>query len=656
MQSKQLSHTGKRLFLLLLVAALVAVAPCTAALGAEEARPLTAMWRATADSPMRTWSFPWNDEWFLAEDTVYSHDLARCSLGLAISAFGDNSGEMADRDAHIRRYMTQAGFGELSSQQYDIKPSVDTIGTVIGSKRIGDATLIAVAVRGGGYENEWLSNFTVGDETRHVGFGSAAEKVNARIREYLTEHSFTGPIKLWIAGYSRAAAVSNLVAADMTDSGLFADVYAYTFATPRTTKKAGPYPNIFNIVGKFDPVPAIPFAEWGYDRNGVTLYTPAQETDSDYYLKAPKANDVAMQLTGMAFWNNTEINHTLHTIMDYLLGILPTSEVYAEHMQDIMLRLWADKSLPNLSSAVSQLMKDEELITDTQRLEIEHLTDYLSTVMYTTVADNLTGAAGSQWNTRTGLTDNIAHEHVPEVYVSWLFSVDDPAELYTDSLEYVRFVCSGDVTLYIDNEELRYLWQVKPDGTLSADIDRKTGEIPIPLEERPRIASLRAGKQQIIELPRDRDYYLLMEAKSDGNVIYFGTTYCVGQLHGTLDNVHLLTVSQDDLFFAASPSTASSQLDRFTGWSTISFDPWSAEMTYSPSVMALLEHSDVTHLTVSQLIAIAIAAGVLLLLLLAFIIYRIATRKKRKLRKQAKREAKETLESEGQPTQATQSE
>jgi hypothetical protein len=44
-------------------------------------------------------------------------------------------------------------------------------------------------------------------------------------------------VKLWITGYSRAGAVSNITDADMTDAGLFDAIYAYTFATILTTRK-----------------------------------------------------------------------------------------------------------------------------------------------------------------------------------------------------------------------------------------------------------------------------------------------------------------------------------------------------------------------------------------------------------------------------------
>ena len=122
-------------------------------------------------------------------------------------------------------------------------PSRDTIATIIGSKKLGTYTLVAVAVSGGNYQMEWLSNFEVGQEgakiTAHKGFTEAAQKVKARITAYLAETE--GPYILWLAGYSRAAAVSNMTAALLLQEGTAQrdHLFAYTFATPANSRAGG---------------------------------------------------------------------------------------------------------------------------------------------------------------------------------------------------------------------------------------------------------------------------------------------------------------------------------------------------------------------------------------------------------------------------------
>ena len=55
------------------------------------------------------------------------------------------------------------------------------LGVIIGNKPVKvkdeEYTLIAVAVRGGGYEQEWASNFTIGTSGQHQGFNTAKNNV-----------------------------------------------------------------------------------------------------------------------------------------------------------------------------------------------------------------------------------------------------------------------------------------------------------------------------------------------------------------------------------------------------------------------------------------------------------------------------------------------
>ena len=80
--------------------------------------------------------------------------------------------------------------------------------------------LIVIAVRGGGYEKEWAGNFAItGQDDHHDGFDIASSKVKTALFMYMNNQKIFGNVKIWITGYSRAAAVANLVAADL-DNGI----------------------------------------------------------------------------------------------------------------------------------------------------------------------------------------------------------------------------------------------------------------------------------------------------------------------------------------------------------------------------------------------------------------------------------------------------
>ena len=181
---------------------------------------------------------------------------------------------------------------------YNVKPDYYTIACSIGAKNIfvegKNMTVIAVGVRGTGYESEWGGNFLMGYENvNHEGFDIAKRKVLTYINSFVAENKdlFNDDVKLWISGYSRAGAVSNLVAAAVNDgaSGYSLgmtkeDVFCYAFATPQSTTnskaQSSDYNNIINIVNPIDIVPLLAPSDKGFNfkRYGTTYYLPAKET------------------------------------------------------------------------------------------------------------------------------------------------------------------------------------------------------------------------------------------------------------------------------------------------------------------------------------------------------------------------------------------
>ena len=227
-----------------------------------------------------SWEYPYSDEYFRASPEVYNHALARLSLGLSLAAYRDEA--HPDAQAYnLERFLQSAGFASIEADTYLTPPTADSIAYGLALKEINGTSILACAVCGGNYTKEWASNFTVGDALRPVGFQNASLTVQAAIADYLGRHSLSGRLVLWIVGYSRGGAVANITAADCTESGVFDAVYAYTFATPRTTREPVRYPNLFNIMQKEDLVPKIPLADWGYARYGTDLFFVSQETDAD---------------------------------------------------------------------------------------------------------------------------------------------------------------------------------------------------------------------------------------------------------------------------------------------------------------------------------------------------------------------------------------
>ena len=274
-------------------------------------------------------TFIYDDAYFSDDAHIYNPHLATMSLCFELSAWNSNdtgrdanhpklSSNYANKSVNAQELLKKIGFSGIAvNEWFTEKPEMDSIGVIGASKSIRaknqDYTLIAVAIRGGGYESEWASNFTMGTTGQHEGFREAKENVLAFLRAYVAHYNITGDIKLWLTGYSRAGATANLVAGALDDAVFSGntgtlgnstiltnnDIYTYTFETPKgallrdnivATSKyidgkltgSGKYGNIFNYINPNDFVPYVAPEEFDFGRYGVDVFIPTKLTSSQY--------------------------------------------------------------------------------------------------------------------------------------------------------------------------------------------------------------------------------------------------------------------------------------------------------------------------------------------------------------------------------------
>ena len=468
------------------------------------------------------------DTLFDNDARIYNHDLAGTSMCMAMSAFRPYKSEsdlVSTPDEKLLAFLTSSGFSDFVSDDYDKNPSLYTVATAIGRKAMTDAegnpyTLIAVGVCGGGYEDEWLSNLTVGSGNRHKGFDSAAHSVVNRIFGYIGTRNITGRIKVWISGYSRAAAVSNIAAADLTSSGYFRedDIFAYTFATPNTVKNPErEYANIFNIVGQYDIVPMVPLSVWGFTRYGSVLTTPLQETDSNYLERLASGPDIVHRLfTGLPYWNNVEMNNELHTMLSFIGEICPTTEIYEKCMQDRLIAIMKNRKNPVVVLRnLFEMADDPTLITEDNEYEADQFINRFARLVYIV----LTGSKyDDQWNSETPIFANLVHEHGPEVYFSWVMGADEEVSYTTNDLYATVGVYpyepKGNYTFKVVNED---------DGSVIAVIAGSTVQY---LSETFHPHVTVSPDRALFRLPMDGTYSIVLETNGscDYGVVYMPTS------------------------------------------------------------------------------------------------------------------------------------
>ena len=558
-----------------------------------------------------TWEYPYSDALFELPSDEYNHTLARSSIGLAMSAFRDTANEDA-QDDNLIEFLQAAGFEDITTDSYKSEPTTaaDSIAYGLAHKSIGDFTLIAVPVCGGNYSKEWASNFTIGDGTRSEGFNAAAQVVVAAVYNYIEANDITGDIKLWVTGYSRGGAVSNITAADLTDSGKFTDVYAYCFAAPRTTKEPGDYDNIFNIISKDDVVPKVPFADWGYKRYGTDLYTKSIEADTDSMDVIEAANEIYKQLTGTDMTVNPEINYQLRIICDYLYEFLPTSAEYAQKFQSLLIDVIGaeDKTIgiTSLIDVMLQFSEENPEFSD----EIKEMVDFLQQLANTYVLtgnkdQNSTGA----WDTELGMV-NLFNEHLPYKYIARLFASDDPNEIYSENTEYTRLTIYGKVDIQILNDGI-LVESVESDGTIRDFYADKYYKMP---DVRFSNTSYESTNMYVLTLPADTEWDIYVSGDSIQSLGYINSAMSAETTKAELSDYYVIDMEADQLYEILIEYGKVVQ-DEETSTYTSSIFSY-ANVEYSPTAAMLHENSFKSYITIQDVMGIS-------LLLLALVVFEI---------------------------------
>ena len=216
-------------------------------------------------------SFVYNDSYFTASSFTENIDLRLLSTQAAIassSRYGDAEDKYeidpSGNAKNILNMLNAMGFQNvMANEWYSHEKQEDSFGVAIGSRQIvqGDKTytLLAIFPRSAGYKQEWVGNFNVGTGEIHAGFKAARDEALRFAKKYIQENNITGDLKVWIAGHSRGAAVSNLIGGFFAGGGIEyfgekvsitpEDVYCYTFATPKNIKNNAPKNTVLSVAG-----------------------------------------------------------------------------------------------------------------------------------------------------------------------------------------------------------------------------------------------------------------------------------------------------------------------------------------------------------------------------------------------------------------------
>ena len=565
-----------------------------------------------------TWEYLYNDDLFSIDPDQYDHDLARLSLGLALAAGRDKEQPDAQDDLLID-FFQGMGFDQIESDTYRTDPTADSIAFGIAAKETGDTTIVACAVCGGDYGLEWASNLTVGDSVRSEGFQDAAQKVEAALDAYLEEHHISGDVKLWVTGYSRAGAAANIVAADAADSGRYDDVYAYTFATPRTTREPGSYSNIFNIIQKEDVVPKVPLADWGFERYGTDLFLVSPETDSDCEEVLGKAAKLYREMYGSEMVFNSEINYEIRILLDYMLALMPDSATYTQYLQPLLIDIIKKSdgtmdALQILLKALQQYSTDDPVAGE----ELKALRDYVGTLIETYILQKgLEKLPPEQWDPDNGIL-NLFNAHIPFEYLSLMYASEDPGEIFSENTEYIRLVVYADAGITI-SDDAGILKEIHADGTEWKDGIKDPYSQPDTDCYEDKV---------VITLPADQSYLVTVTSKAGlpQTISYTGLRFSGDTVRAQTDDLYSYLMKNGDT--AQIRTSINGKAIEPSGSDHTDVSAFT-DLIYSPTTAMRLEHNRVVHLTISGLVnRLLLIIVVLVLQMIASIILMIIRKKK----------------------------
>lgn len=300
-------------------------------------------------------TFHYDDDLFDQDPYQFHKDLCLMTFGLTwcsgSSKDARNAKDLSTENRNFLEFARLCGFRDAQSNEWFGKiPDRQSMGVSFARRKIKGYTVIAMGIRGSGYRAEWGSNMDVGLSGEHVGFRKSADIVLRDLRNYITSHNITGPVKIWTGGYSRGAAVCNMVCGALDDGYNLGEkvefnpkqLFVYTYETPMgTTKQKAAdkkYNNIHNIINPADAVCYMGPQQWGFARYGVDHLLPGVSTGTNMADELKKVPNDCDNINWPDYFISTRgdtMASFIPKLMDLLTGTFVTSrEDYVKNVGD----------------------------------------------------------------------------------------------------------------------------------------------------------------------------------------------------------------------------------------------------------------------------------------------------------------------------------
>ena len=341
--------------------------------------------------------FVYNDGFLFQKNTTLSPELAKMSIGLSAAVYEQSDIENAISQMPDYTLVVEKNFArEHTVTDNDFVRYV--IAKKTGVEYNGETyTIFCVPIQGTKSGYDWNSDFNIGSGENHEGFYAAHNEIMCDLYVELAKVNDPAHTIVWTMGHSRGAAVSNIVAGELTAgysigsngnggdldfSGLVSpdNIYSYNFAVPNVSKsstvKNTNFGNIFNFNNKDDAIPTVPLESWGYDRYGVTEYLRLGDTSN--------VSQRCSTLTGKAYGGTSDTVVYLDSIIEEVFpnANAANSPAATAVFRALALILKGEKSLKDIYESVGFYLSDEgwDIISDMSGNPVEDFNNYIEYV------------------------------------------------------------------------------------------------------------------------------------------------------------------------------------------------------------------------------------------------------------------------------------
>ncbi|MBO4696282.1 MAG: hypothetical protein J5643_03240 [Lachnospiraceae bacterium] len=380
-------------------------------------------------------NFTYRDSFFSCSSYELNMDLTAMSIRMALAGVGIGDDAQPTR---LLPVFDQLGVKYTEDTVHYVKPGADTIGYAFGERQISETeSVVVVVIRGGNYKKEWASNFTLGTGKFHKGFTEAAQVVTDALTEYIKGMPSDKKISVWISGFSRGAAVTNMTAYNLdnlADKGGLGpvkpeNIYAFCFESPQVSREAKPgdeqalYHNIFSFVNEIDPVTKVAPSGWEYGRYGISFFLPSVLNCDTYYDMLPNVQKLFCEYAGVdtyLLFNEGGQAVLLDRALKKITDFVGSPALYVQFLQNAARSLVLGEDTG--SNAMINFIKPmvEDFVDKRQEKD-----DGDSVV-------------------------NLGVAHAPELCMAWIDTIGDGSVLLTckDRYEYFTLDAGGSVTVY----------------------------------------------------------------------------------------------------------------------------------------------------------------------------------------------------------------